>query len=406
MCAGFPRGPALRHERALTDIDLQAFAVYAAYCDDTVDGERRHVLNYVLDREQRAQAVLLEMMGGSRAILLKTGGLWTPRPTRNDTPVRLLSWTAVSNVTLTYLRDVDDINVMEARYSNEDQDFEQDVMTWPSVDNWPPVVHRQSLDLRGVTKPSRVQRALQLNSTGAARKTLCWKWTVAQRPSSCRCMTSFRFSHPLPGWGTSGRIQPGSTVSVLNLDEEILLESGIAYIVYVRHEDEGTDVRAVVPITLGLVRQVTLVSPLSYTPVPRTSVWVFGRLDADANMRTFRVTTLTRKSDTTVHLQAIVHNPTIYDEATATALPVITTLWNPLGPPPPILSLIATEVVRIQPSGASLRVVNLSWDVAAVTSAYAPYAGATILRRTVELTGQAGQALAGVGEFGAIQRPQ
>jgi len=57
------------------DIDLTAFTLYAAYCDQTIQGERRHTLNYVLDREMRAQQFFLETMGGSRGILLKTAGL-------------------------------------------------------------------------------------------------------------------------------------------------------------------------------------------------------------------------------------------------------------------------------------------------------------------------------------------
>ena len=140
-----------RYGRGVSDgeIDLTAFALYAANCDQTIGGELRHRLNVVLDRETRAQQFFLETMGGSRGLLLKSAGLWTPRPTMIEAPVMLLSWTMVSNVTLTYLRDVDAINVMEARFSNEESDFEQDVLTWPTIENWPPEVHKASLDLRG-----------------------------------------------------------------------------------------------------------------------------------------------------------------------------------------------------------------------------------------------------------------
>ena len=57
----------------------------------------------------------------------------------------------------------------------------------------------------------------------------------------------------------------------------------------------------------------------------------------------------------------------------------------------------------MQPSGASLRVVNLSWDVAALSSGYAPYGGAQILRRTVLSSGQAGTAQAGMLDLATIQ---
>jgi hypothetical protein len=388
-----------------SDIDLQAFALYAAYCDQVIDGEPRHTLNIVLDRETRAQQFFLETMGGSRGMLLKSGGLWQPRPTRAETPVMLLSWTMVSNVTLTYLRDVDEINVMEARFSNQDADFEQDVLTWPALAQWPPEIHKASLDLRGVTKPSRIVRALQFELNRRRYENVLLELDASAEALPMQIHDLFRFSHPLPGWGTSGRMQAGSTTTTIVLDEPCVIESGVNYVVYVRYVNDAVEARNVVPAVLGTVRHLVVATPLSAIPEPGLTIWVFGRLDSEANTRIFRVTALQRKSDTTVHLEAVIHNPSIYDDPLASPLPVITTLYNPQGPPPPIVSLVATELTRIQASGASLRVVNLSWDVAELSSGYAPYGGATLLRRTVLSSGQLGQAQGGIVDLGAIVDP-
>jgi hypothetical protein len=396
-----------RYGRSVVDgeIDLTAFALYAAYCDQTIDGEPRHRLNYVLDHETRTQTFFLEVMGASRTLLLKSAGLWTPRPTRVETPTCVLSWAMVTNVTITYLRDVDAINVMEARFTNEAHDYEQDVLTWPTLANWPAEVHKQSLDLRGVTKPSRVMRALQFELNRRRYENVVLEMDCSTEALPLQMHDLFRFAHPLPGWGVSGRLQGGSTNATLRLDEACTIEPDVAYIVYVRHEDDTVEVRHVIPVVYGTVYSLTLATVLSQTPVPRTSLWVFGRLDADANMRTFRVTDLKRRSDTTVHLEAVIHNPSIYDDPVATPLEVSTTLFNPLGPPPPLTTLIATEMTRIQSSGASLRVVNLSWDVAALGAGVAPYGGATILRRTILAAGQLGQSTAGVIDLGAVIDP-
>ena len=53
------------------------------------------------------------------------------------------------------------------------------------------------------------------------------------------------------------------------------------------------------------------------------------------------------------------------------------------------------EVTRVEPSGASLRVVNVSWDVAALSRGLAPYGGALIQRRTVLTSTTGGLAEAG-----------
>lgn len=388
-----------------SDINLTAFAQYAAYCDQVLAGEQRHRLNIVLDRETRAQQFFLETMGGSRGLLLKSAGLWTPRPTMIEAPVCLLSWTMVSNVTLTYLRDVDAVNVMEARFSNEDAEFEQDVITWPAIAQWPAEVHKASIDLRGITKPSRIIRALQFELNRRRYENILLELDASAEAMMLQIHDLFRFSHPLPGWGTSGRLLEGSTTTVLQLDQTCLVEAGQQYVVYVRHTEDSIEVRNVLVEVLGEVTRLTLTSPLAAFPVPHTSVFIFGHLSSEANTRIFRVTALQRKSDTTVHLEAVIHNPSIYDEPVASPLPVITDLFNPLGPPPPLVSLIATELTRIQTSGASLRVVNLSWDVAQLSSGYAPYGGASILRRTVLTSGQLGQAQAGTSDLGAIVDP-
>jgi predicted phage tail protein len=400
-----------RYGRGVSDseIDLTSFSVFAAYCAETIAGETRHTLNYVLDRETRAQQFFLETMGGARGLLLKSAGQWQARPTRPETPTCLLSWASVSNVRLTYLRDADNINVLEARFANEDQDYEQDVQTWPTIDQWPPEIHKQSLDLRGITKPSRVQRALQFELNRRRYENVQLEMDCSPEALPMQLHDLFRFAHPLPGWGVSGRIMPGSTNAILQVDEDCLIEFGLYYCVYVRHEDDTIEMRNIINIVVGSVRTLYLQTVLNQTPAPRTATWVFGRLApdfvTDASTRTFRVTNLQRRSDTTVHVEAIIHNPAIYDEPTATPLPPITTLFNPLGPPPPLTILIATEATRVQASGASLRVVNLSWDVAELSSAYAPYAGATILRRTVLVSGTMGQAQAGAIAFGAISDP-
>jgi hypothetical protein len=388
-----------------SEMDLAAWSTYAAECDSLIDGEARHRLNIVLDQEERLQPLLLRLLGGSRGLLLKSGGLWTPRPTRSETPVALLNWAMCTNVVLTYTRDIDDINVLEARFANEDQRFEQDVLSWPPIDQRPAVEHKHSFDLRGVTTPSRVMRALQYERNRRRFENVILEMDCASDAMILQVHDLFRFAHPLPGWSVSGRLQEGSTTTSLVLDLPVSLTGDVDYLAYVRHEDGTVEGRPVLPVVLGEVTTVTLAVPLSQVPTARTSLWSFGQASVDAAMRTFRVTSLQRKSDTTVHLEAIVHNPSIYDDPVGVPLPIITDLPNPEGPPPPLTALVLTEVNRIQASGASLRVVNLSWDVAPLAAGYALYGGAMILRRTVAASGAAGQGDAGTQDFAALQDP-
>ena len=253
-------------------IDLPAFAFWGAYNDQLIDGERRHTFNYVLDREVRAQPLLLEMAGTARTLLLKSEGLWTPRPTRDETPVQLLNWANVSNVVLTYTRDPDRINVMEGRFLNEAEGYESDVMTWPLVEAWPAEVRKASLDLRGITTPSRVQRALQFELNRRRFEVLSLEMDCASDALVLQTHDLFRFAHPLPGWGASGRLLPGCTASTLLLDTPVTFETGQAYHVYVRYQTDLVELRPVVNPGPGATATLSLAYAASHLrPSPMTA---------------------------------------------------------------------------------------------------------------------------------------
>jgi predicted phage tail protein len=388
-----------------SQIDLGSFVAWAAYCNQIIDGEKRHVLNYTLDRDVRAQQVLLEMAGSARTLLFKSEGVWIARPTRDDPPVLLLSWANCTDLKLTYTRDPDRVNVIETRFSNEAQGFEQDVLTWPILDNWPPEVRKASLELRGVTKPSRVMRAMQFELNRRRFENLSLEVTCNLEAVPLQPHDLFRFSHPLPGWGFSGRIQSGSTQSFLHLDQDVAFTGSHSYLVYVRYQDGSTEVKPVSYPGDGTARTLTLLAPLEQVPTPRTSLYAFGYQvgPADTAVKIFRVIQLQRTSDHRVRIQAMIHNASIYDEPTAEPLPITTLLFNPLGPPPGLTSLVLTEVVRIQSSGASMRVVNVSWDVDSLGPGFAPYGGALILRRTVQESSGGGTGVMGITSMGLVQ---
>ena len=317
----------------------------------------------------------------------------------------LLSWANCTDVKLTYTRDPDRVNVIEARFANEAEDFDQDVLTWPTLENWPTEVRKASMEIRPITKPSRVMRAMQFELNRRRFENLSLEITCNLEAVPLQPHDIFRFSHPLPGWGQSGRIQPGSGQSFLYLDQEVTFQDLHSYIVYVRHQDGTTEVKPVSYPGDVTTRTLTLLAPLAQVPVPRTSHYAFGFLlpPVDTAVKLFRVIKMQRLGNNRVRIQAMIHNASIYDEPTAEPLPIITELFNPLGPPPPLTSLILSEVVRIQSSGASMRVVNLSWDVGRLGRGFAPYGGALILRRSVYQSALAGSAVAGVTTMGQIQ---
>ena len=372
------------------EINLPAFVTFAAYCDDLIEGQPRHTLDMVIVED--AEETILQILAGCRGVLFKIQGQWTPAALRDDPPVQLLSWTNCTNVRLSYTRDPDRINVMEGRFADVEAAWEQSVITWPTEPNWPTPLYKSSIDLRGVTRRAAVMRHLHYELNRRLLPKLTLQMDCSLEALALTANTIFRFAHPLPGWGISGRLQAGSTTTSLRLDEAVTFTAGQVYHLYVRHENDTVETRPVVNPGSGTTQQITLSSPLSQVPVPVTSLYAFGEsTPLDTAIREFRVVTLERLSDNTIRINAVQHNASIYDDAVATPLPNIDTLFNPLGPPPPLTSLVLTELPRVGPDGRTRVVGNLSWDVAGLSTTYAPYGGALIYRREVTLNAMAGQ---------------
>ena len=270
------------------------------------------------------------------------------------------------NLVLTYSRDPDRINVMEGRFLNEDEGFQSDVLTWPSVDALAGRgAQGQSRPARALPRPRACNGPCNLSSTAAALKCCRWRWTAPRMPWSCKCMTCFALPIPCPAGAPPGASCPARRPRTLILDSPVTFEAGQSLSCLCALSDGPGGAAARHQSRAGARPRLSLATPLSFAPIPYDCVWACGESSpVDTAQRPFRVVRMARNADHSVHLQAIAHNPTLYDEPTAEPLPDITTLFNPLGPPPPITSLVLLEVTRVEPSGASLRVVNVSWDVA------------------------------------------
>lgn len=372
------------------EINLPAFVSFAAYCDELIEGQPRHTLDMVIVED--AEEVIQQILAGCRGILFKIQGQWTPAALRDEPPVQLLSWTNCTNVRLTYTRDPDRINVMEGRFADVEAAWEQSVITWPTEPNWPTPLYKSNIDLRGVTRRAAVIRHLQYELNRRLLPKLALQMECSLEALALTANTIFRFAHPLPGWGISGRLQVGSTATSLRLDEAVTFTPGRVYHCYVRHENDTVETRPVVHPGGGTTQQITLSSPLSQVPVPLSSLYAFGEsTPLETAIREFRVVKLERLNDQTIRINAVQHNASIYDDAVATPLPNIDTLFNPLGPPPPLTSLVLTELPRVALDGRTRVVGNLSWDVAALGTNFAPYGGALIYRREVTLNAMTGQ---------------
>lgn len=413
------------------EIDLASFIAFANYCNGLVDvdedgdgepdfQEKRCILSYVLDADSELPQVVDEILVGTRSALVKTEGLWKVKTAQDSAPVQLITWasTVRDSVSLTYIKDNEEVNVLEARYSNEDEDYEQDVLTYPRVEDWPNEIRKSSLEFRSVSRFSQVERETAFNMVARRYQKQILEFEMNIAGMIFEIMDVIQFSHPLPGYGWGGRVaerygETFNTVRTVILDEEVPFVPGGTYHIWLQDEELNRNERLLVnPATGGetvYTRVVTLLGSepnLTFTPTPGLTFWAFGKsVPFETALKEFRVTKVERSGDFTVRVTGVEHNPTIFDPFNASLLPSPSRLIRPDGPPPPLTQLIAFEEIFRDSTGNLNNFIVLQWDVMPLEEAnalnrprkYSPYGGALIYRRYVN-----GGATAGVtilGEF-------
>jgi predicted phage tail protein len=420
-----------RYGRGIADaeINLASFITFADYCDELVDidtdgdnvadtTEKRSTLDYILDTDKNPIDVYEEILSGTRGILIKTEGQWKVKIAQDDTVQQLITWayTLRDSVIITYLRDVDALNVMEGRFANETRNYEQDVAVYPSIDNWPAFINKTSVEFAGVTRNTQVLRELFFRLQARDLPKLSVEFEMSLAGLTCEVMDIFNFSYPRLTEGISGRIASTygteiNTTTQFILDEDFTYQVGEEYTAFIHFKDDSLITRLIenpatsINVTSRLAVLLTGEPVLPFPPEEFESRFAIGRT-VETIVLPFRITSLTRTNTFNVKITAIHHVPEVYteylalDDGNAPILPSYTSTSEP----PPLTSLTAHEVAIFDNEYNELLNlhVQLDWTVAAIDSnptvAYAPYGGVRIYAAQVDK-----YALFGSFEFGQVE---
>lgn len=421
-------------------IDLTAFQTWATYCDEpvasvdtfeqypwvdpggtvfTLPGQspftegsdrrgkkRRSEAAVLIENSQREQTVLHELTAANRVELVDTGGKWSPRILRDETPVMMFSSANALNLHVTSTLDQDEITVIQVSFNDHHNNWERTTLSWPPVNQWPANVNILEVDLPTVTDAEEAQRwaQLELNLRQLPTDGISFETTEAL---PLQRYDLFWFSHEQQGWGDAGRvaIDPANSTTNMVLDHAVeYVKANETYFVYVRHADGSIDTRRNVDIQPGDTTLSELPftgDPLSQTPVGDVTLWAYGYFDqVDRAVLIFRCMENSYDASTgRFTVKAVEHIPAAYTDPAPVPPRTITTLPR-MDDPPPAIGAVVGETVRISDS---LLAVLLSWtllsDAIAVSPRLAPYAGALIQRRVSISGGGSGVARMGVGQM-------
>lgn len=229
------------------EIDIPTWKAWADFNNELVsdlNGEliRRHVFNGVFDTDGNVWAALQTVASMSRAMIVPIGKLLTVVLDRDSSPVQIFHVGNIKKDSFeeTWLALDDRTNQVEVEFADEQRNFRTDL----------PV---------SVMTPEDINAGLAAKSTrvsllGCTNRSRAWLWAYQKLLSTKLLLRSIKFNcnveaiacqmgsiigvqHDVTQWGFGGRIQDGSTATLLNIDRDDLpaFVGGAGWTVAVMH---------------------------------------------------------------------------------------------------------------------------------------------------------------------------
>ena len=300
-------------------IDLATFVSMSQYCDGKVgDGiggyEKRFRLDVVLDSNTRAVDLINQIAQSFRGLVYYSGGLIKIKIDKQDTPIQLFG---MGNIIAgswqeTFVSVKQRYNIIEVQFLNKDLNYRRDLLS---------VIDEAALSAGDPIRKKQIQvfctRASQAFREGRfnlwinkyIRRTVALKAGIDA--IICEAGDLINVAHDVPAWGVgSGRVDTGSTSTVINIDQPITLESGKTYAIMIQHND-GTIEDKTITTLPGVVQTVTVGSAFSFTPAVYDT-YSIGQVSVE--VKPFRVVSIKVNNDHTAEINAIEYNANIYDD--------------------------------------------------------------------------------------------
>ncbi len=229
-----------------SNIDVPAFVAWAQFCDETVTNQdgttaRRFVFAGVFDQSSDAWKTLQTIGRMSRAAILQSGLRYTVVLDAPADPVQLFTIgnTKKDSFRESWLSLDDRASLIECDFADAARNYRMDL----------PVSVMTEADLNSGLAPKPTRTKL----IGCTSRDQAWRWAYFHLMSTKLALRTVEFEAPveacccLPGsvtavqsdvtqWASGGRIQAGSTLSTVNVDNaELVFTAGAGYTVSVQH---------------------------------------------------------------------------------------------------------------------------------------------------------------------------
>jgi predicted phage tail protein len=219
---------------ALTRFDMARWYDWAQSCTALGLG-----FNGVFDTTTNLWDAVQNVMRIGRAQIIRTGQLYTVAMEVSDDPVMLFGPGNMleKSFQMTWLSLTDRANEIEVQYNDATDNYRQHTVRVVDNDayNRGDAPKQSSIALLGCTNFDQAQREAYLQLALNKYVTLSATWDAPVEAIACTVGDVVFVAHDMPNWSTSGRIAPGSTAAVINLDKPVTIDGTSSYQLLILH---------------------------------------------------------------------------------------------------------------------------------------------------------------------------
>lgn len=339
----------------------------AKHCEEKVDDgasgyEKRYRLDVVLDSRTKALDVITQLCASFNAFsVFSAGGIFFAID-KVDTPVYQFGHGNIieGSFSQTWKSLKECYNWINVSYLDQDKDYAQETITVVNeasiITNGDPIRQR---DIRiYTTKTSYAVRAARYALNVARYVDQSFTWRAGIDAIACQPMDLVYLAHDFikNGSGVSGRVQTGSTTTLVKLDQSVTLEEGETYKIQVRFADDTIEEKTISD-SAGTYTQVNVSSAFSSTPAA-FDTYILGK--TDYVKKTVRITSIERFNDDEVTIKAIEYDSNVYDD---TAPDIPTSNYSaPTAGIPAVTNVSLTEGVGVNDDGTIESIIQVWWQ--------------------------------------------
>jgi len=301
-----------------TNLDNASLLEMSQYCEEKVpDGqgsfEKRFRMDVVIDSNTKALDMLIQLCATFNAMPVYSAGGLSFKIDKEANPTQLFGMGNIIKDTFVQswktLKEIP--NVIEIQFMDKDKGYRQETVSYIDEDSLSSGEPMRKSQIRlFTTRTSYAIRAARYALKVARYINRSISFRTGIDAIACQAGDIISISHDVPQWGFSGRIQAGSTATLIKLDRTMVIEDGKSYMIQIRFTDDSIEEKLITSPT----GEYTELACEAFSNAPQAyDVYAIG--ETNKVKKDFRVVSIQREGTNECQIQALEYNENVYDDS-------------------------------------------------------------------------------------------